>query len=275
MGLPIDAGSEYLHDMTRFQELLRTDFEGRPTEDIDDVVLDAFDDPRYRERVPGIIELMNDPAAPESERFLACFALTTWAEPQGYEAVLRAAADPKNAPWYDVLIDRKFSVDSTFAQLATAAAERDMVAEKGTAEQRVEVLRALTRLADREYFEDKLGEIVDDDTLRLLLDDVRSVVERGVRLIADGGKQSFDLTTQLVDLAAGAARVDVPLAVDLALRVLSVSSSPRALRHAVTLIHRAPGPEGQRFAAYVTSIGDEEVRGLVREALARTARAQA
>jgi len=254
--------------MTRFQELLRTDFDGHPAEDIDDVILEAFDDPRYRERVPGIIELMNDPAAPESERFLACLALTTWAEPQGYEAVIRAAADPRNAPWYEVLIDRKFSVDSTFAQLAAAASERDMVAEKGTGEQRVEVLRALIRLADSEYFEDKLGEIVDDATLRLLLGDVRDVVERGVRFIAEGGKRSFDLTTQLVDLAVGVARVDVSLAVELALRVLSVSSSPRALKHAVTLIYRAPGPERQRFAEYVMSIGDEEVRGLVREALA-------
>lgn len=254
--------------MTRFKELLRTDFDGNPTEDIDDVILEAFDDSRYRERVPGIVDLMNDSAAPDAERFLACLALTTWAEPQGYEAVLHAAADPRNAPWYESLIDRKFSVDSTFAQLAVAAGETDMVSEKGTGEQRVEVLRALIQLADREYFEDKIGEIVDADTLRRLLSDVRDVVERGIRSITDGDKRPFDLATQLVDLAVGVARVDVPLAVELAINVLATSPSPRALTHAVTLIYRAPGPDGQRFAEYVASIGDEKVRSLAQEALA-------
>ncbi|MFK0252674.1 hypothetical protein [Streptomyces sp. NPDC090445] len=59
-------------------------------------------------------------------------ALTTWGEAAGYEMVIRAAADPKRTPWYDLSIDRKFSVDSTFAQLAGAVAERDLTREKRT-----------------------------------------------------------------------------------------------------------------------------------------------
>ncbi|MFJ9643139.1 hypothetical protein [Streptomyces sp. NPDC101206] len=50
--------------------------------------------------------MMNDPGAPEIERFLACVVLTIWGGTAGYEAVIRAAKDPKNTPWYDFSIDR-------------------------------------------------------------------------------------------------------------------------------------------------------------------------
>ncbi|MFF0160322.1 hypothetical protein ACFYRY_22710 [Streptomyces sp. NPDC005263] len=55
------------------------------------------------------------------ERFLACVALTTWAELAGFDTVVAAARNPELAPWYDILIDRKFSVDNTFAKLSLAA----------------------------------------------------------------------------------------------------------------------------------------------------------
>ncbi|MEV5242087.1 hypothetical protein AB0K89_23720 [Streptomyces cinnamoneus] len=253
--------------MTRFSELLGTDFDGEPTSDIDDVIFGAFDEPGHRDRVPGLVELMNDPAEPEIERFLACVALTTWSEAAGYEAVLRAAADPRNTPWYDFSVDRKFSVDSTFAQLAEAVADRDLAEEKGTEGLRMEAARALVRLADSEYFEDKLGELFDNATLQALLDDVKEVVGRGVQSLAAGEKYRFDLPTQLVDLASGVSAVDGPLAVELAMSVLNVGSWPRTLTHAVPIVYRAKGPEARQFGEYLMSVGDEKVQQLVREAL--------
>ncbi|MEU5050065.1 hypothetical protein [Streptomyces sp. NPDC021096] len=253
--------------MTRFSELLGTDFDGEPTSDIDDVIYGAFDEPGHRDRVPGLVELMNDPAEPEIERFLACVALTYWGEAAGYEAVLRAAADPRNTPWYDFSIDRKFSVDCTFAQLADAVADRDLTQEKGTEGLRLEAARALVRLADSEYFEDKLGELFDSATMLALLDDIKEVVGRGVRSLAAGEKYRFELSTQLVDLASGVSAVDGPLGVELAMSVLNVASHPRALKHAVPVVGRAKGPEGRQFGEYLMSIGDEKVQQQVRETL--------
>ncbi|THA82450.1 hypothetical protein [Streptomyces sp. A0592] len=81
------------------RELPGTDFDGRPTDDIDDVIHDAFESSRHLTRVPGLVALMNDPGTPEIERLLACAVLTTWGEAAGYEAVVSAAANPKKAPW--------------------------------------------------------------------------------------------------------------------------------------------------------------------------------
>ncbi|WP_405441712.1 hypothetical protein OG373_31345 [Streptomyces avidinii] len=253
--------------MQGYGQLLGTDFDGRPTDDIDDVIHDAFESPRHLTRVPGLVALMNDPGMPEIERLLACVVLTTWGEAAGYEAVIRAAADPKKAPWYDFSIDRKFSVDSTFAQLADAVAERDLTREKGTEALRLDAARALVRLADSEYFEDKLGELFDRDTLQVLMDDVRDVIGRGVRSLEAGEKCSFDLPTQLVDLASGVSTVDGCLGVESAVSVLNVSCSPRALIHAVPIVARARGPEGRRFGEYLLTFGNERVCAEVREAL--------
>ncbi|MFD8413594.1 hypothetical protein ACFV2Q_17785 [Streptomyces sp. NPDC059650] len=253
--------------MSDYRALLGTDFDGRPTDDIDDVIYDAFESPRHLARVPGLVALMNDPGAPEIDRFLACVVLTTWGEVAGYEAVIRAAADPKNSPWYDFSIDRKFSVDSTFAQLAHAVAEPDLAREKGTGALRVDAARALVRLADSEYFEDRLGELFDRATLQALRGDIEDVIARGVRSLAAGDRYRFDLPTQLVDLAAGVSTVDGRLAVDLAMSVLNVSSSPRSLTHAVSIVYRAEGPEAVRFGEFLTTVGDEGVGREVREAL--------
>lgn len=53
--------------MTRFEKLLGTDFDGEPTTGIDDVIDSASEDPRHRERVPGLIELMHDPGEPAGQ----------------------------------------------------------------------------------------------------------------------------------------------------------------------------------------------------------------
>ncbi|WP_238153828.1 hypothetical protein [Streptomyces xinghaiensis] len=244
------------------------DFDDRPTSDPEDVIYGGLDDPTHRERVPGLVELMGDAAAPQRERFLACVALTTWGEEAGYRSVIEAAADPGKVPWYEILIDRKFSVDNTFAQLAVAVADSDDIApEKGTADCRIAAFRALARIADREYFDDKLGEILDRDTVTAVLGDIEDVVERGVASLSVGRPTRFDLATQLVDLAAAVASVDGPQAVELAIPVLSAAAHHRPLVHALTIVHRVPGPEGEQFGEYLMAVGDEKVRQQAKRAL--------
>jgi hypothetical protein len=256
-------------ELGRFDRLLGTDLDGRPVDDVEDVIYDALEDPRHRERVPGLVELMNDPEAAERERFLACVALTTWAEPAGYETVVACARDPKRAPWYDILIDRKFSVDNTFAQLSLAVCDSDDLARvKGTWELRTEAFRALVGIADREYFDEKLADLLDKETVRTLLDDIREVVGRGVTQLAERRPQRFDLTTQLVDLSAAVATVDGPLAQRLAHDVLSQDISPRALVHAVAIVRRSRTADARAFAGYLSSVGDDRVREQVSQALA-------
>ncbi|MGZ2355964.1 hypothetical protein LRE75_04520 [Streptomyces sp. 372A] len=219
-----------------------------------------------RDRVAALIRVMNDPGAPPMERFLACRDLTEEAEAAGFEAVIRAAGDPEGTPWYDYSIDRKFSVDSTFSQLALAVDVSSYeIEEKGTAALRREAFRALVRLADTQYFEDRLGELIDSATVRATLDEIQDVVGRGVRALAAGEEQRFDLATQLVDLACSVAPVDVPASVDLAMSVLRVSASPRTLEHAVTIVYRAERSEIREFGEYLATVGNECVRTKVRE----------
>ncbi|MBK3580690.1 hypothetical protein JHN63_44340, partial [Streptomyces sp. MBT65] len=73
--------------------LLYTDFDGNPA-DPDDVIADALDDDGYLERTPGLTAILQDPAADPAARLLACCALTSWADPLGYDTVLQAAAAP-------------------------------------------------------------------------------------------------------------------------------------------------------------------------------------
>ncbi|MGP3927873.1 hypothetical protein [Streptomyces sp. 8N616] len=257
--------------MSQFSRLLGTDFDGQPTEDLDDVIYGGLDDPRHRDRVPGLIKLMEDRAAPARDRFLSCVALTTWGELAGYNAVMSAAKNAKLAPWYEILIDRKFSVDSTFAQLTAAVSDSDeMAEEKGTLTERTEAFRALVRIADSEYFEDKLGDLFDRTSASSLLDDIAETVESGVVSLAAREPQKFDLATQLVDLASAAALVDGRVAAKLVMDVLNVAPTHRTLVHAIPVLHRSKCPEVQQLGEYMESIGDEEVRRMVAQALEST-----
>ncbi|WP_230396094.1 hypothetical protein [Streptomyces blattellae] len=255
-------------DASGFNALLGTDFEGQPVSDVEDVIYEALDDPRHCERVPGLAGLLNDHSAQERERFLACVALTTWAEPAGFDAVIDAARDPERAPWYDVLIDRKFSVDNSFAQLSLAVSDSDVLArEKKTWALRTEAFRSLVRIAHREHFDEKLGDLLDAQTVADLLPDIREVVARGAAELAVRRPQRFDLATQLVDLAAAVATVDAATAVSLAQDVLSHEAGHRALVHAAAIVQRANTPETRQFADYLSTVGDDGVRAQAKQAL--------
>ncbi|WP_328962904.1 hypothetical protein [Streptomyces virginiae] len=250
--------------MTRFEELLGIDFAGRPTGDVDDVIDGGYGHAEHRERVPGLVSLLGDASAGDRERFLACLALVAWGEPVGYETVRELSLEPRKAPWYDLLIDRKFSVDSSYGHLSAAAADsREPAEEKGASALRVDTFRSLIRMADREHFEEKLGDYLDEDVVRACLPDIRDVIRRGLGSLAAGGPCRFDVATQLVDLANSVVVVDEDLAVELVLQILRAAPSGRTMAHAVAAAHRAKGPAGQALAADLYRSGNAHVRALL------------
>ncbi|GAA2713128.1 MULTISPECIES: hypothetical protein [Streptomyces] len=241
--------------MAPIDTLLGVDFDGRPVDDPYDVIDEGLDDPRHRERVPGLVALVHDAAAPDLDRFIACIALLTWGETAGYEAVVAAAAEPRTTAWYDCSIDRKFSVDNTFAQLARAMAF-DLSEDKGTRAARTEAVRALIRIADSEYFDEQLESVVGGCIQEPgVLDDVDDVVRRGLlRLSGDTRVIGFDLATQLVDLACAVSAADPRRAMRLAAEVLFVAPSDRALKHAEAIATGADGPDGKLFATHLQNV---------------------
>ncbi|MFF3864110.1 hypothetical protein [Streptomyces sp. NPDC002209] len=252
--------------MTQFESLLGTDFDGNHTDDVDDVIYGGYDHVEHQERVPGLIALLGDTAAPDRERYLACLALVAWGEPVGYQTVQEATREPQAAPWYDLVMDRKFSVDSSYGKFSEAAADsRELAEEKGSSALRVETFRSLIRIADREYFEERLGDYLEESVVRDCLPDIRAVIARALRSIEAGARCRFDLATQLVDLANSIVAVDEELAVDLITRILYAVPGDRTMVHAVTAVHRAKGPAGQRLAEHLSAMGNERVRSLLAE----------
>src|SRR5689334_12782823 len=96
------------------RQLLQTDPDGNPVEEIEDVIYGADDDPRYFERAPALEALLADESAPPIDRYLAASALAAWARPAGLHAVITAAQSPRNSIWWGGSLDRRYSVDDTF-----------------------------------------------------------------------------------------------------------------------------------------------------------------
>lgn len=140
--------------------------------------------------------------------------------------------------------------------------------EKETWADRTEAFRSLVRIAEHEYFDEKLGDLLDTRTVAHVLPDIREVVARGLAELAARRPQRFDLATQLVDLAAAVATVDAATAVSLAQDVLSHDAGYRVLVHAVAVVQRAKRLETGRFADYLSTVGDDRVRAQVKQALA-------
>jgi hypothetical protein len=252
------------------QQLLYVDFDGRSVTDPDEVITAAVDDPRHLERVGPLTEVLHAADSSPWDRFLACYALTAWAEPAGYAATIAAARDPERVPWVGVSIDRRSSVDDTFAQLAGAVAtSSDLSQEKGSEEQRIEAVRALLGLAADHFFDWQLAFALDGATLPLVREDLHHAIDAGIRVLADGRPRPFDLATQLADLASALAVVDEPRAVDLGHKIAEVAAnSSRTLEHLTTIISRGHGKESLAFGEYLELIGNDEVRQRVAEARA-------
>ncbi|GAA3379995.1 hypothetical protein [Streptomyces racemochromogenes] len=247
---------------TAYERLLGTGFDGTPAGDPYDVIWEGEDDPAHRDRVPGLTALLDDPAAPCGERLLALIALVHWAEPAGYEAVVRAATtDPRGAFWYGWSTDRWFSQDDSYGHFCEAAVRsRELAEEKGTSRLRAATLRALVGLADREGFGDRLGDCLDAESVRDCLPGIRAAVERGLARMRAGQRYRFDVETQLVGLAGAVTLVDEELAVELLRTLLGDEPSGRALRHAAGPVSRCRGPAGRALATWLREAGDDYVR---------------
>jgi hypothetical protein len=255
--------------MEDFNALLGRDFDGHPVEEPNDVVLAGLVHPQHRERVPPLVEIMLDEASPPFHRLAACTALAGWGERAGYAMVVETARDPRSAPWYGISVDRRYSVDDTFSAFATALDLSDEICRvKGTCEQRREALRALVRIADTEYFDNKLDQAFDPDDAKAAAADLVDTVNRGIRTLSEGGRPRFDLTSQLFDLVAVLVEASEPQAVELGFRLLELDHSPQALAHAVAVVTRGAGEESTAFGEHLALVGGESTRARVDEALA-------
>lgn len=253
--------------MKNGHRLLGVDFDGAES-DPDTVIEAGLVDPRHVDRVAPLTDLVHEAQADPVDRLYAAVALATWGERAGYQAVVDAAREPQRAPWYGSSIDRKFSVDNTFSWFATAVlSSRRTARAKDTVEERLEALRALVRIADREYFDEQLEWAVGTGPVDRVAADVEDVVQRGVQRLEDGDAPAFDLPTQLVDLATALGESDDATAVHLAMAVLTAASNGRALLHATELVARGAGAPSLEFADYLGSVGDDEVRRRVARAL--------
>ncbi|WP_405992535.1 hypothetical protein [Streptomyces sp. NBC_00986] len=210
--------------------LLYTDFDGNPA-DPDDVIADALDDDGCLERAPGLTAILQDRAADPAARLLACCALTSWADPLGYETVLQAAAAPDDVVWRGQSADRFFSQDDTFGQLADAVgASRDMVDERGTAELRIVAARALLSLADRVRFDRHISSLLFHEIVEAARDEIDATVERGIDRLASGEHVPYDLGLQLALLTVAMKTYDAPRANDAMIRLATARPGERALR---------------------------------------------
>ncbi|WP_411148395.1 hypothetical protein [Streptomyces sp. A30] len=218
----------------RVAELLFTDFDGTAAADPDDVISEGLDG-GYRERSEALKEVLRDPDEDPAGRFLACVALTRWADTVGYEAVVRAARSPESAVWRGASYDRLHGQDDTFGVLADAVGDSaDMVEERGTATERLQAAEALLNLAGQVQFDRHISALLRRELVAALLPAVTAGVERGIARLAEE-QPSYDLGLQLALMIAAAHRVDATWGLDAARRLIAVKPGERA----VTELHDA------------------------------------
>ncbi|KUN91105.1 hypothetical protein [Streptomyces resistomycificus] len=211
----------------RVAELLYQDFDGAAA-DPDDVISEGLDG-GYQERSEALREVLRDPDEDPAGRFLACVALTRWADAAGYEAVLRSARSPESTAWRGASYDRLHGQDDTFGVLADAVGDSvDMVEERGTAAERLRAAEALLSVADRVQFDRHVSSLLRQELVVALLPAVRAAVERGIARPADE-QPTYDLGLQLALMIAAAHRADATWALDAARRLIATRPGARAL----------------------------------------------
>ncbi|OIJ69195.1 hypothetical protein [Streptomyces mangrovisoli] len=211
------------------KELLFTDFDGLPAEP-DDVIADALDG-GYAERTQGLATLLRDEHADPAARFLACCALTSWADPLGYATVVDAAAAPDELTWRGQTYDRFTGQDDTFAHLAEAVGRsRDMVDERGTAAERIEAARALIRIADRVQLDRRASDLLHPEIVSECQEDLSEAVDRGIARLEGGEHIGYDLGLQLALFIAALATHRLEWSTNAGHRLAAAHPGERALR---------------------------------------------
>ena len=185
--------------MADIRRLLYTDFDGHALDSPEPIVGRGLVDDRHRGRVPGLAAVLDDPAADPFDRLFACLALTAWGEGSGYRAIVAAGSGPP--PWRGLPRGRLRPGSTPFGLVAAHVGLSDgMAARMGTEALRVDALRALIGLADREDFGDQLGAAVFTGPASAVARDVVAAARRGLRRLDQQPWPPFDLPCQLVDI---------------------------------------------------------------------------
>ncbi|MEV6398029.1 contact-dependent growth inhibition system immunity protein [Streptomyces sp. NPDC051907] len=237
--------------------LLYTDFDGEPA-DPDDVIADALDG-GYTERTDGLRGILQDAAADPVERFLACCALATWADPVGYQAVLEACAAGERAVWLGASYDRFHGVDDTFGQLAhCVGGSSEMAAERGTADERLRAAKALLNLVDQHQFGRSLQWLLSDEIVAVHTKGIAAVAERGMDRIASAETIGFDLGLQIAMLIVSLGDADESTGTSMARRLIAAQPGERALVELTDLVARGSGEQSLSLAAELTAAANTQ-----------------
>ncbi|MEV0678044.1 hypothetical protein AB0I60_16165 [Actinosynnema sp. NPDC050436] len=200
------------------RQLLFEDLDGVFAPDPETVIDAASADPRYLERVPGLIALLTAEGTERYHCFLAVQALASWGCDRVYPVVVAAAEAGRRVPWLGVVRDQA-GRDRTFPELAGAVAEGRRHTSGTAAEAaRVEALTALVGLGDELFFDWQLAHAADEPAAA---DALAATVARGLDRVDE---PDFDRVLQLAGLCAVLGRHDRERAVPLAQRLLSADA---------------------------------------------------
>ena len=257
----------------RYEELLYTDFAGNTPPasggGVDAVIVAGLADSRRHQRVPELIEMVDDPGYDPLERYDALRALATWAEPTGLRAVATAARTGRGCPWYGADSHRIWDCDVTFEGLAQSVnAAAALVTSEATAELRHTALLELLELADTEYFESSLALLIVSD----LTDDVAASVDRAITRATSawraGRRPPFPLLAQAADLAVTLLDHDEALAVARADEIVDFGEfDMRTLTGLVEIVATGSDAVSTRFAQHLLETVGPAVQPLLDEAL--------
>ena len=215
--------------------------------------------------MPGLIAVVNHPTADPFDRLVACLALTAWGEEGGYRAVVTAAwsAYP---PWHGVV----HVAAAPFGLVAARVGGSDTMAErKGTEPARVDALRALVGVADREDFGDQLGAAIFTGPPSALAADVVAVARSGRQRLAQRPWPPFDLPGPLGGIREPLVEVDEPEALELVTEIVRRDSSPHTLGYVAFLVATGTTAAAEELAAHIVAVGGPSVGERLAEARGR------
>lgn len=251
-------------------DVLGTDFDGNPSDDWTELVLDGLSDPRRSERIPALIEILHSSESADFDQFLSCIVLTSWAVPEGFSAVIDACRDPESPGWRDLSIDRMYSVDNTFGELAHAVRTAHwLVDENGTSALRVAAILSLVDVADRVYVDAQLDSVISQVRSPEIVRSVTTVVQRGLVRLRDGNEPRWDLAAQLVDMASGIAVQAGAVAVDLTIDLMTWSPHTRLLHHAADVLARTDPALTTDLGDLILTYGGDTIAPVVADARRR------
>ena len=252
--------------------LLYTDFDGNHLDSPEPLLGRGLVDDRHRDRVPGLVALLDDPAGDPLDRLFACLALTAWGEESGYRSVAVAAASTR-PPWHGVSRGGLRRADTPFGLVAARVGLSDEMAErKGTEGSRIDALRALVGAADREDFGDQLGAAIFTGPPSVVAADVVAAARRGLRRLDRPPWPPFNLPCPLVDILEPLVEVDEPTAIALVTQIVRRDPSPHTLGYVAFLVATGTTPAAHTLAAEIVAVGGLSVGERLAEARARRLR---